>query len=486
MKTVPLTQKVISPFLYSIVSGALIAHGHNLFLKTTPRKLLTGHHINIFATASELLKPFSVFGIKEEDLLPTSELPNNAFGILNGKNNTPTGPFEMNTGLYDQSKYGYIISYKGEKKMHKWGSDVCNRIYGTDGAQYPPFRSKKDKLPIFNIDVCRTLYIMYAHEAEFKGIPVWKMKLDPKIFEPPTMNKDNECYCPHLKKRPERCSIRGTMDLTGCVNAPLVLSAPHFMGTEPNLADLVEGMEPDKNKHEFFMYFEPRLALPVFAYGRLQLNIRVERTSFLRGFDQVRNAFIPFVWVEESGGVDDFLATVLKVILVYVIDGSQSVSFFLMIVGWLMFVISFFYGVFCTSRRLHSEERLYSDQKLAHIDSDAEDDGVDGVAREGSSSETSNLRTNMEMRSSAPALEKESEALPSAYTPVYRKTTITMNHTRSSSSKNITTTTSPTVTTTTITSSGRPLSSASAKSLPRIRDLDEIRATVPLVDKNAL
>lgn len=403
MKSIPFMKKIVSPFLYGVISGALIAHGHNLFLKTTPRQLLKGHRINIFDTASEIAEPFKVFGVKKEDLLPTEDMPNNAFGILNGKNNTPTGPFEIYTGLSDQSRYSYMISYKGEKRMNKWSSDSCNRIYGTDGAQYPPFLSKGDKLPIFTPDVCRTLYIVFDKEDEFKGIPVWKMKLDPKMFEPPKVNPDNECFCMHWKKKPERCSIKGTIDLGGCLKgAPIILSAPHFLGTQPNLADLVEGLTPDKKKHEFYMYMEPRIASPVFAYGRIQLSIRVERTSFLRGFDQVRNAFIPFVWIEESGGVDDFLATILRVILVYIIDGSQALALLIMVVGYIMAISTFTYGILCSSRRLDSEEHLYRSnspsEKLRHIDSDrssSEDDEREDDDTTSSSSTSKAEQTNL-------------------------------------------------------------------------------------------
>lgn len=355
-----------------------MAHGHNLFLKTTPRQLLIGHKINIFDTASKIVEPLAVFNIGKEDLLPSEDLPNNAFGILNGKNNTPTGPLEVYTGVKHASKYSYIVSYKNEKKLNKWSSDTCNRIYGTDGAQFPPFRSKGERLPIFAPDLCRTLYLVYEKETEFKGIPVWQMKLDPKIFDPPKVNPENECYCAHQKKKPERCSIRGTIDMAGCLNgAPIIMSAPHFMSTYPNLADLVEGLAPNKKKHEFKMFFEPRLGSPVFAYARLQISVRVERTSFLRGFDQVKNAFIPLVWLEESGGVDDFLATVLKILLVYIIDGSQFIAKVLICVGLLLLFIWAYYK-FRESNSRHSRERLYKEQSFSSVPvSDSEETDLD-------------------------------------------------------------------------------------------------------------
>jgi len=427
MQTIPVAQKVVSPFLYSIISTVLISHGHNLFLKTTPKQLLRGHRINIFDTAAAIVEPLSVFGIKKDDILPSEDLPNNAFGILNGKNDTPTGPFEIYTGQGDNglSKYTYMTSYKNERKQNKWRNEYCDRIYGTDGAQFPPFRSKKDRLPIFTPDLCRTLHIIFDKEEEFKGIPVWRMKLDPKIFEPPQMNPENECYCMHWKKKKERCGIKGTIDLGGCLKgAPILLSAPHFLGTSPDLSELVEGLRPDKKKHDFFILMEPRIGVPVFAYGRMMLSIRVERTSFLRGFDQVKNAFIPFVWIEESGGVDDFLAMILRIILVYVVDGSVTLFTFLMVVGWIMFFSTLLYGFFCTTgQRLVSEEHLYtrsskgsSSSRLPHIDSDREDDD-DEDTEEGS---------------------EEGDALKKSKIKAQNSNSSIQNHHRSHLSKNIT------------------------------------------------
>ena len=144
-----------------MVSGVLMAHGHNLFLKTTPRQLLLGHRINIFDTVQSILEPLEVFGLKAEDLLPAEDMPNNAFGILNGKNNTRIGPWEIYTGQGSTAdKYAHVTSFKGQSKMDKWSEDRCNEIIGTDGAQFPAFRKKTDKLNIYATDICRTLTLV--------------------------------------------------------------------------------------------------------------------------------------------------------------------------------------------------------------------------------------------------------------------------------------------------------------------------------------
>lgn len=228
IKTVPLVPTVLSPFLYSVVSSVLMAHGHDLFLKMTPRQLLFGHRINIFDTVQAILEPLSVFGVKANDLMPTENMPNNAFGILNGKNDTRNGPFEVFTGVEDQEKFGYMKAYKNS--INKFSHDECNKIVGTDGSGFPPFRPKTDRLPIFAADICRTLFLVYDKEDTFMDIPVWRIKLDPKMFEPPKRNPDNACYCMHMAKRPDRCAVKGLIDLGACLaGAPLAMTMPHFI-----------------------------------------------------------------------------------------------------------------------------------------------------------------------------------------------------------------------------------------------------------------
>lgn len=42
------------------------------------------------------------------------------------------------------------------------------------------------------------------------------------------------------------------------------------------------------------------------------------------------------MWVEEAGGLDNCLGTVLKVIVVYVIDGAQKLAMAMVVVGCLV------------------------------------------------------------------------------------------------------------------------------------------------------
>lgn len=46
------------------------------------------------------------------------------------------------------------------------------------------------------------------------------------------------------------------------------MTAPHFLNTEPDLTELVDGLKPDPAKHGFEVMFEPRLGAPVNALGK--------------------------------------------------------------------------------------------------------------------------------------------------------------------------------------------------------------------------
>lgn len=61
------------------------------------------------------------------------------------------------------------------------------------------------------------------------------------------------CFC---RNPPDDCPVKGTMDLTQCVGAPLVASKPHFLDGHSSLTENVHGLSPNRKKHDVFMHFE--------------------------------------------------------------------------------------------------------------------------------------------------------------------------------------------------------------------------------------
>lgn len=104
-----------SPFVYGITSVLLMLHSEGIFIRSTPRKILMGYPVNLLDTAETMLRPLSIAGVKPSDIIPFEDLPNNSFGILNGKNHTPIGPWEVFTGVNkSKQKYTETISFKNQ------------------------------------------------------------------------------------------------------------------------------------------------------------------------------------------------------------------------------------------------------------------------------------------------------------------------------------------------------------------------------------
>lgn len=98
---------------YRSINNFLESHSQELFVNTTVRQLLYGYRLDILDTAQSYSGLFSKFGF---DIMPTKLFPNNSFGILNGRNGTPDGPYEMYTGLEGTGdQFGYFKTWNSKK-----------------------------------------------------------------------------------------------------------------------------------------------------------------------------------------------------------------------------------------------------------------------------------------------------------------------------------------------------------------------------------
>lgn len=191
----------------------------------------------------------------------------------------------------------------------------------------------------------RKLKLTFDKEDEFRGIPTLKYKIAEEEWQPPTHNPENACYCIH-KTRPERCAYYGIMDVAGCFGgSPFVITLPHFLRVDPYITDRVEGLDPQADKHDFFLKIKQDLGFPIEAKVRLQFNVRIEQTPFLRGFSNLKDTIIPLIWFEDSAELNDFFTYLVKYGLVYGAK-TASISFFAVaIMGWscVLLGISYFF-----------------------------------------------------------------------------------------------------------------------------------------------
>lgn len=130
-------------------------------------------------------------------------------------------------------------------------------IKGGDGTVFPPFVKKSDRLWVFNGDACRSIPFDYVKDSVFKDIPVLQFKIADEFFLSVDRFPDNECFCLH-KTRRFRCQQNGVYDIGGCqAGAPVVLTKPHFLHSDPDLTQNVDGLSPNSELHDGILEVEP-------------------------------------------------------------------------------------------------------------------------------------------------------------------------------------------------------------------------------------
>ncbi|RWS22058.1 CD36-like protein 5, partial [Leptotrombidium deliense] len=310
---------VLSPIIHGLVNLFFAVHRERLFTTQTVGELIIGKRIGMLDTITTLLKPLDWFGITLEEFPKEAIPPNNEFGLLAGRNDTPEGPYEVYTGLTDAGPVLQFVSYKDQKKLKWWKGDRCNQINGSDGSLFKAGLQPEDKLYAFAADICRSAALIYVRESEFMGIPSFRYEGDPIFMD--AHAPENECFC--MYKNENKCKIDGLFDLSHCqFGAPLLLTSPHFIFF-PDLQKNIDGLTPNIDDHMTYVEVQPTLGAVLYGIKRIMFVIRVENNPGIRN---IRNNFIPFVWAEESGGLNDELANQLLYSFVYPVRGASAAT----------------------------------------------------------------------------------------------------------------------------------------------------------------
>ena len=79
---------------------------------------------------------------------------------------------------------------------------------------------------------------------------VYTFRLPSNIFSNSTINPENEGFYDgdYLGN--------GVMNISKCYKGPAFISKPHFLDADQTFLNRIEGLRPDREKHEFRMHFE--------------------------------------------------------------------------------------------------------------------------------------------------------------------------------------------------------------------------------------
>ncbi|KAJ9589998.1 hypothetical protein L9F63_016890, partial [Diploptera punctata] len=172
------------------------------------------------------------------------------FSILGTKNGTVRERLRVKRGIENIKDVGKIVEFEDQDSLSVWDGEECNKLSGTDSTIFPPFLTKKDKIEGFLTDLCRSAAAEYQSATTYHGVRSFKYTAD---FGDITNDENLKCFC----TTPSSCLQRGVHDTTRCTGIPIIVSLPHFFLADEEYLDGVIGLNPDQQKHQILLQFEP-------------------------------------------------------------------------------------------------------------------------------------------------------------------------------------------------------------------------------------
>lgn len=200
------------------------------------------------------------------------------------------GHYNVHTGVDDIMKIGSMAEWNYKPRTNFF-ADQCGMLNGSAGEFYPPNLSKDVPIQLFTPDMCRSLPLDFEGEEEVAGIKGYKYAGGPRTVDNGTMFPETACF------NAGEIVPSGVLNISACrFGTPVFMSFPHFYGADEFYLNQVEGLNPDKSKHQFYMTMEPvslrvRLRLisiktryftlqttgiPLDVAARFQLNILIQ------------------------------------------------------------------------------------------------------------------------------------------------------------------------------------------------------------------
>ena len=242
-----------------------------------------------------------------EELYNERLYPQKVFSILVNDSSHDKNISTLNTGTFDIKKVGQFIQWNGQRQLNIWQDDSeANNIQGTEGLFFSPNLKLNDSLILF-IDVMeRSFGLLYEGTVEHLKLNAYRYGIDNNTFKSAFTEPKNAQYfswCPD-----------GMFNLgpTQVGQIPIFGSKPHFLDGDPLLLQPVNGLKPDRLKHDTFLDVEPTTGISVFFMKRLQFNLQVNRTEKnvsdsifeaenISGYNNTGVLYLPAFYINEVG-----------------------------------------------------------------------------------------------------------------------------------------------------------------------------------------
>lgn len=109
------------------------------------------------------------------------------------------------------------------------------------------------------------------------------------------------------------CLPAGLLDMAPCMEAPLVVSLPHFLTvTDPKILNGVSGLSPNDADHRTRIEFEKTTGSPVVARQKVQFNLAIVPLEEVEQMKNLPEVLLPIFWVEEGVALNKTYTNMIK------------------------------------------------------------------------------------------------------------------------------------------------------------------------------
>lgn len=276
--------------------------------------------VTITKTVDEMLfKGYEHPFISVGKLLRPQDVPYKRIGYHYPRNGSSEfdGDINMFTGADDIAKMGQIHTWNNLTHTGAF-EGTCGQVHGSMGEFFPPNLGTKDTVYMYMPKMCRAIPLDYVETVTVHGVTAYKFSGTRHAVDNGTLYPDTRCYCVGGK-----CMPSGVINIGPCsFNASVYMSFPHFYMADPSYLEAIEGLRPEREKHEFFMALEPNAGVPMDVGGGFQANYYMEPIPGITLYENVPTVMIPMMWCEERVRVSEEIAADIALVPLIVLLGQ--------------------------------------------------------------------------------------------------------------------------------------------------------------------
>lgn len=165
----------------------------------------------------------------------------------------------------------------------------------TESTGFPPYISKNDTIYTFSKNLPRTYDMVFSREVKLGNLNVYEFKFKDELYRRNKTDSSRDC----LRKTGSVNLPDGLMDTSALTfGMPIALSPPHFYDYNGSWSDYLEGLNPNKEKHDSYMLVEPKTGIQMKTSARIQTNLVIPELTQATEINKFSGKIIPQMWME--------------------------------------------------------------------------------------------------------------------------------------------------------------------------------------------